>query len=72
MTSLSNSRRLPTHRFGFKGLLRRIFLANAAWRQRRALEQLDDTLLHDIGRSRDEAQAEAKRPIWDVPGHWLR
>ncbi|MCA8883396.1 MAG: DUF1127 domain-containing protein [Rhodobacteraceae bacterium] len=41
-------------------------------RQRRALAQLDDHLLHDIGITREEARTEAARPVWDVPAHWRR
>ena len=33
-------------------------------RQRRALRALDDHLLSDIGRSREEADREARRPFW--------
>lgn len=42
----------------------------ALYRQRAALRRLDDRLLDDIGLSRTEAEAEARRPIWDAPGHW--
>ena len=40
------------------------------WRQRRALERLDDRALADIGVSRADAMAEAARPVWDVPATW--
>jgi uncharacterized protein YjiS (DUF1127 family) len=33
-------------------------------RQRRALAQLDDYLLRDIGLSRDEARREGANPFW--------
>lgn len=33
-------------------------------RQRRVLEMLDDHLLRDIGVSREQALAEARRPPW--------
>lgn len=33
-------------------------------RTRKALLQLDDHRLDDIGLTRDEAQAEARRPFW--------
>lgn len=33
-------------------------------RQRRALRDLDDHLLRDIGKSRREALAEASKPFW--------
>jgi uncharacterized protein YjiS (DUF1127 family) len=36
-------------------------------RQRRALAALDDLRLRDIGLTREEAKAEARRPIWDAP-----
>ncbi|MFK7938691.1 MAG: DUF1127 domain-containing protein [Roseovarius sp.] len=39
-------------------------------RQRRTLAQLDNTRLADLGLTRTQAQAEAQRPIWDVPSHW--
>ena len=32
--------------------------------QRMALEELDDHLLQDIGKTRPEAEAEAKKPFW--------
>jgi uncharacterized protein YjiS (DUF1127 family) len=39
-------------------------------RQRRALRELDPHQLADIGLSADQAMAEARRPIWDVPPTW--
>jgi uncharacterized protein YjiS (DUF1127 family) len=39
-------------------------------RTRRALKHLDDHLLADVGLSRDDAEAEARRPLWDAPSHW--
>lgn len=38
-------------------------------RERRSLEQLDAALLEDIGITRDQARAEARRNAWDVPAH---
>ncbi len=40
----------------------------AVYRERRALARLDDSALRDIGLTREEADREAKRPIWDVFG----
>ena len=37
------------------------------WRQRRALERLDDAALRDIGLTRAEVEREASRPIWSLP-----
>lgn len=36
------------------------------YRQRRALARLDDHALQDIGITREDALAEAKRPFWDI------
>ena len=44
--------------------------AIALHRQRRALAALDDAALADIGLTRDEARAEAARPVWDAPDNW--
>ena len=40
------------------------------WRQRRALQKLDIDALNDIGISRKDAFAEARRPFWDAPSTW--
>ena len=37
------------------------------WRQRRALERLDDAALRDLGLSRADVAREASRPIWSLP-----
>ncbi len=44
----------------------------AVWRQRRALERLDDAALKDLGLTRDQVDREVRRPIWDAPETWLR
>jgi uncharacterized protein YjiS (DUF1127 family) len=41
-------------------------------RQRLQLAELDARQLRDIGLTAEQARAEAKRPIWDAPSHWLR
>ena len=53
----------PARRFGLGALF-------SVWRQRRALANLDEAALRDIGVTRAEAQAEASRPVWDVPETW--
>jgi uncharacterized protein YjiS (DUF1127 family) len=46
--------------------------ALAVWRQRQQLRSLDASALADLGLSYREATAEARRPIWDVPGYWQK
>lgn len=41
-------------------------------RSRTRLAHLDDHLLRDIGLTREQAQTEADRPLWDAPSHWHR
>jgi uncharacterized protein YjiS (DUF1127 family) len=50
--------------------LRLLSMVANTYRQRRALARLDDIALLDLGISRKEADAEVKRPIWDVPSYW--
>ena len=54
------------------GLLSRLRLARLARAQRRQLARLDAAGLADIGITPDQAMAEKRRPIWDVPASWLR
>lgn len=54
------------------GLIGRIVAILALGAQRRRLAELDDAALADIGLTRAEAEAEAGRPVWDVPTHWMR
>jgi uncharacterized protein YjiS (DUF1127 family) len=72
LRSATTSARLPGRSAHPTRLLARLRLALAARAQRRALAQADDRLLDDIGVSRDQALAEARRPVWDVPPTWLR
>ena len=46
--------------------------AMANRRSRNNLRTLDAHMLSDVGLSEREAQKEAKRPLWDVPGHWMK
>jgi uncharacterized protein YjiS (DUF1127 family) len=52
--------------------LRRLLSAAALRRQRARLSDLDPHILRDIGLSEGEAQAEARRSVWDVPANWRR
>ncbi|MEL6609480.1 MAG: DUF1127 domain-containing protein [Pseudomonadota bacterium] len=58
----------PAPRGRFPGLTHMMSLA----RSRRALAELDDAALRDVGLTLDEARTEAARPAWDVPSHWMR
>ncbi len=49
---------------------RSIFDYLALYAERRALGRLDDLALRDLGLTREEADAEASRPVWDVPQTW--
>jgi uncharacterized protein YjiS (DUF1127 family) len=53
-------------------LFARISTWFALRRQRARLAGLDAAALNDLGLTRPEAEAEARRPFWDVPQHWLK
>lgn len=44
----------------------------AVWTQRRALANLDDARLKDLGISPQDAAIEAARPFWDLPKQLCR
>ena len=69
MHSASLSRATPARRTRHR---RGLFALLALWRSRRSLAELDLSRLDDIGVSAEEAHAEARRPIWDVPKDWRR
>lgn len=52
------------------GFLNRLHRMLSVWRQRDQLRRLDSRALEDIGLTRADAEAEAARPIWDVPDTW--
>ncbi len=68
MAFLSNTHHTVAHKGPRASLLDLLSL----WRQRRALSTLDDAALKDVGITRKEAEAEARRPFWDVPSHWVK
>ena len=72
MTSFTQTRSCGAQRIGSKGFFARVLLAHDAWRQRHALSRLDATALRDIGLTKTQADTEARKPLWDVPSHWLR
>lgn len=65
--AITIARHRPARPFG---ILSRVRTAMTLYRQRARLAALDDHLLRDVGLTRDEALAEATRPLWDVPSHW--
>jgi len=72
MTALDRSAAAAKHGFAAArpSFLGRIARALATRRERQALLTLDDALLRDIGLTREEALAEAARPLWDAPATW--
>jgi len=60
----ANDLRGPAHTLT---LLQWLNAARAVARQRRALRQLDQHGLRDIGLSAKAAEKEANRPLWDLP-----
>jgi len=62
-TPLTRPRR---HEGRFRAFYARWCRARALWRQRRALAALDDRLLDDVGLTREQAQAEARKGFWEV------
>ena len=73
MTQLSHAARLTLNAVRPRGpTLSGLVQAYAAWQQRKRLATLDDATLRDIGLTREQAQAEATRPVWNAPAQWLR
>lgn len=54
----------PRVRAGPRRLLRWLLEGMERGRQRRELAHLDDRLLRDIGLTRTQARAEARKPFW--------
>ena len=53
-----------------QGFLKRILSFQALWQQRQALASMSDEQLVDLGLTRQTADLESARPIWDAPAHW--
>jgi uncharacterized protein YjiS (DUF1127 family) len=73
LAALAGTRRHPAHR-GARAETPLGWMArcHATWRHRRVLAEMDDRMLSDIGLTREEALAEARRPFWDAPPRWHR
>ncbi len=69
MTFTTSAHRVRTAR---PSLLTGLIRLAGVRRQRRALKALDDRALEDIGVTRTEAEAEARRAFWDAPESWRR
>jgi uncharacterized protein YjiS (DUF1127 family) len=54
----------------FAAVMRRLTTMRALHRQRARLAALDQAALDDIGITRAMAEAEARRPVWDIPVRW--
>ena len=63
LSSRRDNRRIASFLTGFARL-------HDNWRQRQALKHLDADALLDIGLTRHEADAEARRSFWDAPEQW--
>lgn len=55
-----------------RSILSRALQARAVARERKALANLDDAILKDIGISRTDAIRESERSAWDAPRHWMK
>jgi uncharacterized protein YjiS (DUF1127 family) len=53
-------------------LASRLMAVLDVWRSRHHLSRLEPHMLNDLGISESQARKEAKRPIWDVPAHWIQ
>lgn len=67
MEHVVSARTVGLSLFPARWLANHIALWLTVWRERRALERLDDRMLSDIGIDRYTAQREVERPMWDVP-----
>lgn len=67
-TALISTRR-TARKVPFIGAILRL---HAIWVERRRLARLDAHRLGDLGLTRDEAQKESRRPVWDAPERWTR
>ena len=71
MTTLTRST-APSARIRTLDLIATTLSLLALNRSRTRLSQLDAAALEDIGVTEAQARREAARPVWDVPGNWLR
>jgi len=66
MSTLSHRRAAVARTASFRGIGAYLDL----WRQRQHLHRLDADALKDLGLSRNAAERESPRAIWDAPAHW--
>lgn len=60
----------PSRKTSLDAILAQIGHLFAVRRERMELGDLDDHMLEDIGLTRGEALAEARRGLWDAPRYW--
>ncbi len=60
----------PPHSPRSQKASRSLRIALTARRERRKLAGMDAHMLADLGLTRGQAEAEARRPLWDVPANW--
>ncbi|MEL7202491.1 MAG: DUF1127 domain-containing protein [Pseudomonadota bacterium] len=51
------------------GIFAKVAALLALFSERRRLADMPDHMLKDLGITRGQADAEARRPIWDSPSH---
>ena len=71
LKSASFARTRIPRAFGRKGVFNTFFALHALWVERQRLKTMENHRLNDIGLSRDAADHEARRPVWDAPDRWL-
>ena len=52
-----------------KGFWARVWTAFSVYHERQELAHMTDHMLADIGLTREEAEKEASKPIWQLPTH---
>ncbi len=52
-------------------MIARVAYALQIRKERKALAELTNAQLEDIGVTPAQAQREAQKPVWDVPSHWV-
>jgi uncharacterized protein YjiS (DUF1127 family) len=70
MATFSTNTTAHAHGFSFSAVFNAFATLIEVAKQRRALGQLDDTRLADLGITAKQAHSEAKKPFWNAPKNW--